>query len=138
MIKHHRGLLLVLLMLFGCTTTSAQTSIFAASECSSAYEYHFLNRAAQTGDLIGVELLLRNGADPNGNATDKYVSCVAGVDLGSALLSAVTGQHYEIVELLLKAGANPSLPEGDGTTPYSAAKQLGNARMIELIETYRK
>ena len=138
MIKHNRYLLFVPLLLCGCATTSAQTSIFAASECSPAYEYHFLNRAAQAGDLIGVELLLRNGADPNGSANDRYTSCVAGIDLGSALLAAVTRQHYEIAELLLKAGANPSLTEGDGTTPYLGAKESGNVKMIELIERYRK
>ena len=138
MIKHNRGLLFVPLLLCGCANTSAQASIFADSECASAYEHHFLNRAAQSGDLIGVELLLRNGANPNGYANDNYVSCVAGIELGSALLPAVTRRHYEVVEALLKAGANPFLPEGDGTTPYSAAKQSGDIRMIGLIERYRK
>ena len=137
MVSKHRILIFGLTLLCGCVRTSAQTSIFSASDCASAYEYHFLNRAAQSGDSIGVELLLRNGADPNGVANDKYVSCVAGVDLGSPLLGAVTERRYEIVDLLLKAGANPNLVEGDGTTPYLAAKRSGDTRMIQIFEKYR-
>ena len=124
------------LLLSACATGSSHSSVFGNSECAAAYEYHFLNRAAQAGDLIGVELLLRKGADPNGHANDSYTECVAGIDLGSPLLVAISQRHYEVIELLLKSGADPHLSEGDGTTPYVDAQNSKDPRLLELIAKY--
>jgi ankyrin repeat protein len=58
----------------------------------------------------------------------------------TALLEAVIlgdggKAHTEIVDLLLKAGANPSIADREGRTPLDHARRRGFAAMTGLLET---
>lgn len=66
-----------------------RSSLFADSPCKAAYEYHFLNRAANGEDLIGTQLLLERGADVNGSGYATYPGCVAAIEFSSPLMVAV-------------------------------------------------
>jgi ankyrin repeat protein len=61
-------------------------------------------------------------------------------DLGwTALLEAVIlgdggERHREIVRLLLDAGADPNIADGDGVTPLTRAHERGYAAIADLIE----
>lgn len=60
---------------------------FADSPCRAAYEYHFLNRAVALGDLVGAQLLLEGGADPNGSGYEAALSCILIGEFSSPLMS---------------------------------------------------
>ncbi len=56
----------------------------------------------------------------------------------TALLEAVIlgdggEQHREIVLILLEAGADPSLADGDGVTPLEHAERLGHSEIARLL-----
>ncbi|MBB5235555.1 ankyrin repeat domain-containing protein [Deinococcus budaensis] len=57
----------------------------------------------------------------------------------TALLEAVIlgdggAQHAEIVRLLLEAGADPNLPDGEGVTALEHARSRGYAAMVHLLK----
>lgn len=58
----------------------------------------------------------------------------------TALLEAVIlgdggANHQEIVQILLDAGADPELPDGDGVTPLQHAQQRGYEEIAEILTT---
>ena len=83
--------------------------------------------AASVGRERVVRLLLKRGANPNGE-----------VGNSAPLLEAITADHPEIVELLLKAGADPTLPGAFGISPIELTE--GNKDMSKyrgMLERYR-
>ena len=146
---------LSLVAIFGCATTTGN-SLFARSECKAGYEYYFLNRAAANNDLYGAELLLKGGANVHGNGYDTYIACGGGMEYSSPLMVAVHVYAHEatqgdprridripvlegskeMVELLLKAGANPNIREGEGCTPLDVAKHYKHEDTIRLLQQY--
>ncbi len=110
-----------------------QASLFKESQCKAAYEYHFLNRAAHGDDLIGAKLLLESGADVNGNGYAKYPECVAGIEFSSPLMVAVWRKNIDMVRLLVDAGANPNLKEGEGVSPTDVARDQGLVEILALL-----
>ena len=82
-----------------------------------------LHRAAVLGS-DSVSLLLAAGAEVDAqNLTGK-----------TPLYQATSGQHYEIVQQLLDAGANPNLPESVlGWTPLHQAAVLGSDSVSLLL-----
>ena len=42
--------------------------------------------------------------------------------------------HQDIVRMLLEAGADPSIADGDGVTPLAHARERGHQEMVELLE----
>ena len=64
-------------------------------------------------------------------------------DLGwTALLEAVIlgdggPDHQEIVRILLAAGADPSIPDGDGVTPLEHAESRGQADVARILRVAR-
>lgn len=76
-----------------------------------------LIRAAQTGDVELVRMLVEAGASPGGRC-----EC-AGAE--TALWSAVVFGHRPAVEYLLGAGADPDVAAFAGITPLHAAAQRG-------------
>ncbi len=42
--------------------------------------------------------------------------------------------HQQILQALIKAGANPNLADKDGVRPLQHAKQRGYAKMVALLE----
>jgi len=68
--------------------------------------------AAEAGNRAGLEALLTNGAKP-GAATDKGKT---------ALKAAVNGGYVELVEVLLKAGADPDFDAGFPPSPRQLSR----------------
>lgn len=110
------------------------------------------------GKLNITEYLLRQGADPN--LTDKnglaplhiatarndveLVRCLLGNGTAvnartaghgrTALLIAAMSGFAEMVETLLKAGANPSLPDNVGKLPLERALEYHRSDVVRLLE----
>lgn len=53
--------------------------------------------------------------------------------LEAIILSEGGPRHVEIVRLLLAAGADPNLADGDGVTPLAHAQQRGFTQIAELL-----
>jgi ankyrin repeat protein len=52
----------------------------------------------------------------------------------TALLAAIKEEYLEIVDLLIKSGANPNLAENDtGGTPLMYAAKLGYMEIVNLL-----
>ncbi len=78
--------------------------------------------AAADGDTALVKKLLGQGADPNAITPNGYPALVCG------------GRSFEIVELLLKAGADPNVAnEENDETPLSIAAGEGRLRIADLL-----
>jgi hypothetical protein len=82
-----------------------------------------LVRAAQSGDLGALELLLLHGADPK--AKDG-----AGV---TALHAAATRGDVQMASALFKRGCDPDAQDAQGRTPAQLAAQAGNADCVTLL-----
>ena len=106
---------------------------FADSPCKTAYEYHFLNRAAALGDVVGAQLLLEGGADVNGKGYKTALSCIMIGEFSSPLMVAVMRGDFEMARLLLRHGADPNLKEAEFVSPTDMARRRGNQQMLELL-----
>lgn len=76
--------------------------------------------AAGKGQLDAVTQLLRDGANVNANHRE----------LGNALCAASAGGHTEIVDVLLKAGADVGIRTREGVTPLWCA---ANAKIVDRL-----
>ena len=138
------------------SSAHAGEPLFAESKCKEGYEYWFLNRAAAHTDLIGAKMLLEGGANVDGKGYKTFITCGGFTEYSSPLFVAVyvvaheatkgdpsridrkhvLNAGMEMVELLLKAGANPNIREGEGITPLDIAKEFGYKPTIQLLEKY--
>jgi len=84
-----------------------------------------LGLAAYFGKIEAVKYLLKAGADLNSPSKNSL-----GV---TPLQSAVAGGHREITHLLLEAGANPNVREGDGNTPLHTAAFNGDIEIVRNL-----
>jgi len=104
--------LIAALLLLGCG------SVWAASEYSPLYV------AAEKGDLAKVEEQIASGADVN----------IKGTYGMSALQAAADGQHAEVVNALLEAGADPDISGGlVDETPLKMAATYGYEAIVKLL-----
>jgi ankyrin repeat protein len=87
-----------------------------------AYGYTALHIAVQAGNLEIVELLIKEGADPNTRGTQDL--CV--------LFVAATFGFTDIVKVLLKAGADASFKHR-GLLPAESALSHGHFETAEII-----
>jgi len=106
--------------------TFAFTAVFVVT-LSQAVETVDLNRhlhdAVSNDALKGAAALLAEGADPNST-----------VDGQTPLWLAAKAGNARMMELLLRAGANPRLPITERRqTPLSAAVYEGHARAVEIL-----
>ena len=95
-------------------------------------------KTLESGPISAVELLLAVGANPNQQLpsgdtvisravkiTDQYDSTI--------LYNASQNGHSEVVSILLKANADPSIAESDGWTPLIIASQNGHKDTVDLL-----
>jgi hypothetical protein len=115
---------------------SKEKNLFKINSCREAYMYHFLVNSCSSGDEIGVRILLSQEADPNGKGYKNYADCVAPFEFTSPLFVAISHNFYKIAKILLVAGANPNLLEGEGITPLVSATKNQNIAMIKLLLKY--
>lgn len=87
-----------------------------------------LMTATSEGDLALVQLLLARGADPNHRETSD-------LEGGHTVLTVAVGEDpsLPVIEALLRAGADPSLPRADGWTPLMHAAYEGNPQLLRLL-----
>ncbi|MEG0194910.1 MAG: ankyrin repeat domain-containing protein [Stenotrophomonas sp.] len=87
--------------------------------------------AAERGHVATVHALLRAGV-----AVD-HVNRLHWTALLEAILLGDGGpRHVQIVQLLLDAGANPELADGDGVTPLAHARQRGYTNIETLLRQH--
>jgi len=97
--------------------------------------YWLLDRAIAQGDELSVEILLNAGADPSGPRgyaafQKKYQKPFE--PMWHLCQAAYCGQT-NITRLLVKAGANPNLPYGEGVTALTIAAERGNIEIVRLL-----
>jgi ankyrin repeat protein len=111
-----------LLLGFPSDTMAQSTGAEIPTILLDKYKYLLLT-SADSGNYEGVELLLKNGIDPNLTFND-------GV---TALMFASQGGHIEIVNLLLKNGADVNAIPYDGNTALHAAARSNNDSIAEIL-----
>lgn len=83
---------------------------------------------AQSASLV--EVLVRHGADVNARAKDGWtplhVQAQEGEDTGA----------LEVMEALLKAGADPNLVDDEGNTPTTFAREREESEKVELLRAH--
>ena len=119
-----------------------------------------LNIAARNGNFEILKLLIESGAQVNMQADDRGTSALIdsamnkNIDMVNALIAAGAsldikskdGQtslvvavgigDEKVVEALLKAGANPDVPDSMGVTARKYASLFRKKEIIEIFETY--
>ena len=86
-----------------------------------------LQHATYRNNFKLVKILVKAGADVNFQAVDKTGD--------TALHVAVSNGNIEIINYLLKHGANPTIKSEDGVTPLSLADEGGNKEVISIIKS---
>jgi len=84
-----------------------------------------LGLAAYFGKVEAVKYLIKAGAEINSPSKNSLKV--------TPLQSAVAGGHKEITRLLLEAGANPNVREGNGNTPLHTAAYNGDIEIVRSL-----
>jgi hypothetical protein len=98
--------------------------------------YHFFDRACAFGDDDGVAILLRLGADPDGQRDyQQYFDYIAAIEPTIPLFHATWNGDTNILQLLLEAHANPNPPPlpPDDLTLLGLAAIRGHAETARLL-----
>jgi ankyrin len=93
-------------------------------------------RAAQSGDVELLKLLLDRGADPK-IATANNTTALA-VASGIGWVEGVTYEHspkdsIEVVKMLLDLGVDPNVVDGDGRSALHGAAHKGRNEVVQLL-----
>jgi uncharacterized protein len=81
-----------------------------------------LQAAASEGHVPVVRVLLAAGAKPNARVDELSAP---------ALLRAVERRHADVVDALVRAGADTNLADGAGSTPLAIAVRMRDARLVQ-------
>ena len=90
-----------------------------------------LRYSAFHNDIETVKFFLEKGADVNYHKADSVFN-----DTSTPILEAVRCNNFEIVRLLVEHGADISIKNKHGESPYSLAVKNGNREIIELLAKY--
>jgi len=126
----------VLGLLAATVGLSTFAGCMASAPVGPAELYWLMNRACYEGDEIGVRMLLKAGADPNGVRDYEafYKSRYnGGFEPSWPINQAAYGGHAEVVDLLLKAGASADLPEDEGQVALTIAAANGNLGIVRML-----
>jgi ankyrin repeat protein len=108
----------------------------ATEKIGPAELYWLMNRASWSGDEIAVEMLLKAGADPDGERDYRAFhqsSYQRGFEPSWPLNLAAYGGHAAVVRLLLRAGAKAHAPEDEGQTALTMAAERGHLEVARLL-----
>lgn len=124
-------------LLVGCNNIPAKSAVkpTAASKPACTILNHYtsqdmatfgppLSYAANSGDLLAAECLLKTGS--NANATDPTGA--------TPLVAAIMKRNSEMVRLLLQYGANPNKGRRDGGKPLDIAYAKRHQTIIHLLK----
>jgi ankyrin repeat protein len=102
-------------------------------EQSSRDGITLLMLAANHGHANVVELLLKNGANPNLQTNDRKETALmlAAESLGQ--ITVTHEGHHEAMRLLLKCGADPNFQDKDHTTALIHAAKYGDSEAVRLL-----
>lgn len=101
----------------------------SAGNVTSPYDGTALIAAAHLGHHDVVDKLIQGGAPLDHINNLNWTALIEAVVLGNG-----GPDHTKTVELLLKAGANRSITDGQGVTPLEHAKSRGYQEIIELFK----
>ena len=87
---------------------------------------HPLYRAACSGRMEVIQLLLQHSADP----------AVAATDGSTPLLPACEHGHLEVVRLLCSLGVSTTVPDQAGTTPILGAAMFGQLEILKFLQSH--
>ena len=93
-------------------------------------------RAAQSGDVVLMKLLLAHGADPKIATanSDTALSVAAGIGWVEGVTYEWSGaQNLEAVKMLLDLGLDPNARDGDGREPLHGAAHKGRNSVVQLL-----
>src|SRR5690606_16874131 len=119
----------------GCASTETRT-IFTHQWLYEEGATPFL-RAAQSGDLTLIKLLLEHGADPQIATADNVTALMVASGIG--WVEGVTHEWspeetFEVVKLLLELGADPNARETlDGRTALMGAAHKGRNDVVQIL-----
>ena len=95
-----------------------------------------LMRAAFSGDLELVKLLLAKGADPTIVSSDNETMIEAAAALGfiqGYSKGKPAAERLEVIRLLVDLGADVNAPDDYGITPLMAAANMGEVSIIQFL-----
>lgn len=89
-----------------------------------SHGHDYLLAAAARGDLFAVEGLIYGGFDVNQRGRDGW----------TPLMEAAWNRRPQVVDLLLKKGADPTISNEDGFTALMYADVSGDEKIIGLLK----
>ncbi|HET6884691.1 MAG TPA: ankyrin repeat domain-containing protein [Rubrobacteraceae bacterium] len=89
-----------------------------------------LIRAAERGHVRVVERLLRTDIEVNHVNNLGWTALLEAIILGDGGRS-----HTEVVRLLVRAGANVNLADGEGVTPMEHARRRGYEEIVRILQS---
>ncbi|TXT08962.1 hypothetical protein VHUM_02436 [Vanrija humicola] len=85
--------------------------------------------ASERGHVDYVRRVVTTGIDVNHVNNLGWTALLEAVILGDG-----SGKYGQIVEILLEAGAKPSIGDNDGVTALQHARKKGQGRIVEILE----
>lgn len=104
-----------------------------ASNITSRYDGTALIAAAHLGHHESIDLLIKAGAPIDHVNNLGWTAVIESITLGDG-----GPRHQKSLALLLAAGADPTIPDRQGTRPIALARTLGYAEMVRMLEAAEK